>query len=159
MRDRLCGCKRRILSPRERQSRRAPRVQFKAIGTLTQLIQEQIDSGLGELYSSIILNGEFMSTTTTSRNGAIVVSALSLRTNLGKILRRMDVERRSLVIEKRGTPTAVLLNIRDYVKLAAPEPEILKIIGEDAKRNKTSVLTSRQIDQVIKTVRSEKKKR
>ena len=38
-----------------------------------------------------------MPTATTSRNGAIVVSALSLRTNLGKILRRMDVERRSLV--------------------------------------------------------------
>ena len=100
-----------------------------------------------------------MPNSTTSRNGAIVVSALSLRTNVGKILRRMDVERRSLVIEKRGTPTAVLLNIRDYVKLAAPEPEILKIIGEEAKQNKTSALTARQIDQVIKTVRSEKKKR
>jgi len=100
-----------------------------------------------------------MPNATTGRNGAIVVSALSLRTNLGKILRRMDVERCSLVIEKRGTPTAVLLNIRDYVKLAAPEPEILKIIGEEAKRNKTSTLTARQIDQVIKTARSEKKKR
>ena len=65
-----------------------------------------------------------MPNTTTSRNGAITISALSLRTNLGKILRGMDVERRSLVIEKRGTPTAVLLNIRDYVKLAAPEPEV-----------------------------------
>jgi len=100
-----------------------------------------------------------MSTTTTSGNGAIVVSALGLRTNLGKILRRMDAEGRSLVIEKRGTPTAVLLNLRDYVKLAAPEPEVLKIIGQEAKRNKTAALTSRQIDQVIKTVRSEKKKR
>ena len=100
-----------------------------------------------------------MPITTTSGNGAIVVSALSLRTNLGKILRRMDVEGRSLVIEKRGTPTAVLLNICDYVKLAAPEPEILKVIGEEAKRNKTAALTSRQIDQIIKTVRSKKKKR
>jgi hypothetical protein len=100
-----------------------------------------------------------MPTTTTSRNGTIVVSALGLRTNLGKILRRMDVEGRSLVIEKRGTPTAVLLNIRDYVKLAVPEPEVLKIIGREAKRNKTAALTSRQIDQVIKTARSEKKKR
>ncbi len=44
-----------------------------------------------------------MPTTTTSRNGAIIVSALSLRTNLGKILRRVDIERRSIVIEKRGT--------------------------------------------------------
>ncbi len=100
-----------------------------------------------------------MPTATTNRNGAIVVSALSLRTNLGKILRRVDVERRSLVIEKRGTPTAVLMNIRDYVKLAAPEPEILKIIGDEAKRNKTNALTSRQIDQIIKAARSEKKRR
>src|ERR1700691_1615537 len=99
-----------------------------------------------------------MSTPATNRIGAIVVSALMLRTNLGKMLRRVDVERRSLVIEKRGTPTAVLMNIRDYVKLAAPEPEVLKIIGEEAKRNKTNALTSRQIDQIIKAARSEKKK-
>ncbi len=100
-----------------------------------------------------------MPTAATNRSGAMVVSALSLRTNLGKILRRLDVERRSLVIEKRGTPAAVLLNIRDYVKLAAPEPEVLKIIGDEAKRNKTAAMTSRQIDQVIKAVRLEKKKR
>ncbi|MGC1363809.1 MAG: type II toxin-antitoxin system Phd/YefM family antitoxin [Silvibacterium sp.] len=99
-----------------------------------------------------------MRTEMTNENSAIVVSALSLRTNLGKILRRMDIEQRSLVIEKRGTPAAVLLNIRDYVKLAAPEPEVLKIIGDEAKRNKTSSLTSRRIDQVIKAARSEKKK-
>jgi prevent-host-death family protein len=100
-----------------------------------------------------------MPTAMAKRNGAIIVSALNLRTNLGKILRRMDTERRSLVIEKRGTPTAVLLNIRDYVKLAAPEPEVLKIIGDEAKMNKTSALTSRQIDQIIKAARGEKKKR
>jgi len=100
-----------------------------------------------------------MPPTTTSKSGAIMVSALSLRTNLGKILRRMDLERRSLVIVKRGTPTAVLLNIRDYVKLAAPEPEILRVIGDEAKRNKTTSLTARQIDQVIKAARSEKKRR
>ena len=100
-----------------------------------------------------------MPTETSNRNGAIVVSALSLRTNLGKILQRVDVERRSLVIEKRGTPTAVLMNIRDYVKLAAPEPEVLKIIGDEAKRDKTNALTSRQIDQIIKAARAEKKKR
>lgn len=100
-----------------------------------------------------------MRTGSTNSTGSIVVSALSLRSNLGRILRRIDVERRSLVIEKRGIPTAVLMNIRDYVKLAAPEPEVLKIIGDEAKRNKTSSLTSRQINQVIKAARSEKKKR
>jgi prevent-host-death family protein len=60
---------------------------------------------------------------------------------------RVEDERRSLIIEKRGTPRAVLLSIRDYVKLAAPEPEILRIIGEESERNGTTTVTSRQIDQ------------
>jgi len=53
----------------------------------------------------------------------------------------------------------VLMNIRDYVKLAAPEPEVLKIIGEQAKRNRKSSLTSRQIDEVVKRARTNKKRR
>ena len=51
------------------------------------------------------------------RNDAIVVSALRARAGFGRLLRRVEDERRSLVIEKRGTPTAVLLSIRDYVAL------------------------------------------
>jgi prevent-host-death family protein len=100
-----------------------------------------------------------MATATLKKNGTIVVSALNARSHFGKLLRRIDVERRSLIIEKRGTPTAVLMNIRDYVKLAAPEPEVLKIIGDEARQNRTTALSSRQIDQVIKTARAEKKKR
>jgi prevent-host-death family protein len=100
-----------------------------------------------------------MATATLKKNGTIVVSALTARSHFGKLLRRIDVERRSLIIEKRGTPTAVLLNIRDYVKLAAPEPEVLKIIGDEARQNRTSALSSRQIDLVIKAARAEKKKR
>src|ERR1700677_811191 len=100
-----------------------------------------------------------MGTATTDKTGSIVVSALNARANFGKILDRVDDERRSLVIEKRGTPRAVLLSIRDYVKLAAPEPEVLRIIGEESERNGTSTLTSRQIDQVIKATRAQKKRR
>ena len=55
----------------------------------------------------------------TDKNDTIVVAALRARTNFGKLLRRVEDERRSLVIEKRGTPKAVLLSIRDYVRLAA----------------------------------------
>ena len=95
-----------------------------------------------------------MATPTTGKNGTIVVSALRARAHFGKLLRRVDDERRSLIIEKRGTPKAVLLSIRDYVKLAAPEPEVLRVIGEESERNGTSTLTSRQIDQIIKTSRS-----
>jgi len=94
-----------------------------------------------------------------SRNDTIVVSALSARAGFGKLLRRVEDERRSLVIEKRGTPKAVLLSIRDYVRLAAPEPEVLRILGEESRRKGTDSLTSRQIDQVIKAVRSKQPKR
>jgi hypothetical protein len=51
------------------------------------------------------------------------------------------------------------MSLREYVKLAAPEPEILKIIGEDAKHKGTSLLTSRQIDREIKAARAQRKKR
>jgi len=44
------------------------------------------------------------------KNESIVVSALSARTSFGKLLRRVEDERRSLVIEKRGTPKAVLIS-------------------------------------------------
>ena len=99
-----------------------------------------------------------MSTPTTGKNGTMVVSALHARANFGKLLRRVDDERRALVIEKRGTPKAVLLSIRDYVKLAAPEPEVLRLIGQESERNGTSKLTSRQIDRIIKISRSRKSK-
>jgi prevent-host-death family protein len=94
-----------------------------------------------------------------AKNRSIVVSALRARTGFGKLLRRVEDEQRSLVIEKRGTPAAVLLSIRDYVRLAAPEPEVLRVIGEESKRKGTNKLSSRRIDQIIKTVRTEKRKR
>jgi prevent-host-death family protein len=89
----------------------------------------------------------------TSNNGSIIVSVLHARANFGKLLRRVEEERRSLVIAKRGTPRAVLLSIRDYVRLAAPEPEVLRLIGDESRLKGTAALTSRQIDGVIKATR------
>src|SRR5580692_3186176 len=97
--------------------------------------------------------------TVTAKNSTIVVSALRARASFGKLLNRVDNERRSLVIEKRGTPRAVLLSLRDYVKLAAPEPEVLRVLGEESERKGTSTLTSREIDKIIKVSRSQKSKR
>ncbi|HEV3040212.1 MAG TPA: type II toxin-antitoxin system Phd/YefM family antitoxin [Candidatus Angelobacter sp.] len=92
-------------------------------------------------------------------SGSIVVSALDARTNFGRFLRLVEDEGRSLVIQKRGSPRAVLLSLRDYVRLSAPEPEILRIIGEESSRKGTSKLSSKQIDQVIKTARRNRSKR
>jgi prevent-host-death family protein len=87
-----------------------------------------------------------------------IVTALAARTNFGRLLQRVEDEGRSLVIEKRGTPRAVLLSLRDYVRLAAPEPEILRIIGIESKRKGTSRLNSRQIDRIIKAARASQSK-
>ena len=92
-------------------------------------------------------------------NNNIVVSALHARVNFGKLLQRVAQEQGTLVIEKRGTPKAVLLSIRDYVRLAAPEPEILRIIGEESRQKGTNKISSRQIERVIRAARSQKSQR
>ncbi len=91
-------------------------------------------------------------------NNSIVVTALDARINFGKLLRRVEDEGRSLVIEKRGSPRAVLLSIRDYVRLALPEPEVLRVIGAESKQTGTSKLNSGQIDQVISAARKSKRR-
>jgi prevent-host-death family protein len=89
----------------------------------------------------------------------MAVSAPRARANFGRLLQRVEDERRSLVIEKHGTPKAVLLSIRDYVRLAAPEPEVLRVIGEVSQRKGTDKFTSRQINQAINAARAQKPKR
>jgi prevent-host-death family protein len=89
----------------------------------------------------------------------IVVTALDARTNFGRLLRRVEDEGQSLIIEKRGSPRAVLLSIKNYVRLSAPEPEVLRIIGEEAKRKGTSRLSSRQIEQIVRAARARKSRR
>lgn len=88
-----------------------------------------------------------------------MVSALRARTSFGRLLQQVEDERRSLVIEKRGVPRAVLLSIRDYVRLAAPEPEVLRIIGEESKAKRTENLSSQQIDRIIRAARTKNRKR
>jgi prevent-host-death family protein len=89
-------------------------------------------------------------------NDGIVVTALDARSNFGKLLRRVEEEGRSLVIEKRGTPRAVLLSIKDYVRLAVPEPEVLRAIGKESIRKRTNKLSTTQIDRIVKAARRSK---
>ena len=88
-----------------------------------------------------------------------IVSALRARNQFGRILEQVERERRSFVVEKRGRPKAVILSIAEYVRLAAPEPEILRVIGEDSKRHRTDRLTLRQINAEIRAARREKRAR
>jgi prevent-host-death family protein len=95
----------------------------------------------------------------TKKKHDIIVSALRARTHFGKLLSRVESEGQSFVIEKRGTPRAILLGIRDYVRLAAPEPAILRVLGEESKAKGIDRFTSREIDALIRSARSQKRKR
>jgi len=91
-----------------------------------------------------------------SKGEAVVVSALRARSNFGSLVRRVEDERRTFVIEKRGAPKAILLSIQDYVRLASPEPDVLRMIGEESQRKGTDKLSSNKIDRVIKAARSQR---
>src|SRR6267154_184943 len=110
------------------------------------------------LYSSNRPTGEFMPASKIIKNNGLVISALHARSNFGQLLRRVAKDSRGLVIEKRGTPRAILLSIREYVRLASPEPEVLRALGKESKQRGTGTLTSRQIDRIIKMARARKTK-
>ena len=95
----------------------------------------------------------------TGKNDRIVVDAPGARANFGKPLRDAQDERRSPAIEKRGAPKAALLSVRDSVRLAAPEPDVLTVIGEESRRNGTDTLSSRKIDRIVKATRAQNPKR
>jgi prevent-host-death family protein len=88
-----------------------------------------------------------------------VISALAARSQFGQLLEQVAEQRRSFVIEKRGTPKAVLLGIQDYIRLAAPEPAVLRTIGEESIRRGTDRLTMRQIGRIIREARASHSRR
>ena len=78
-----------------------------------------------------------------------VVSALTARTQLGQILRRVKSSKERFLIGKNGEPQAVVMGIDDYVDIVAPAPDWLKNSWRVSEKNGTDKLTMRQIDAVI----------
>jgi hypothetical protein len=54
---------------------------------------------------------------------------------LTKFSRLVEDEPHSAVIDKRGAAKAAPVGVRDYVRLTTPEPEALRIIGEESQRH------------------------
>jgi prevent-host-death family protein len=86
------------------------------------------------------------------------ITALAARTQFGQIMSRASGKKRErFIVEKRGEPKVVIMGIEDFVSTIAPEPEVLAAICADAKKNKTSGLSMRAIDQEIAATRKERK--
>jgi hypothetical protein len=48
---------------------------------------------------------------------------------------------------------------KQHLRLAAPQPEILRAIGEESIQKATNTLSSKRIDQIIKAARKKKTRR
>lgn len=88
-----------------------------------------------------------------------VVSALTARTQLGQIMKRVTKNQEQFVVDRRGEPQVVIMSINDFIKMIAPSPEILQAIQADAKRKGTSKLTMREIDAEIAAYRREQRRK
>jgi Antitoxin Phd_YefM, type II toxin-antitoxin system len=86
-----------------------------------------------------------------------VITALAARTQFGQILRRAGRQQERFIVDRRGNPEVVIMGLKDFLTTIAPEPEVLKAIRADARRNKTSRLTNRQIDREITAYRRERR--
>jgi prevent-host-death family protein len=86
-----------------------------------------------------------------------IITALTARTQFGQIMRRAGRQQERFVVDRRGQPEVVIMGVKDFLTTIAPEPEVLQAIRAEAKRNKTSRLTSRQINREISAYRRERK--
>lgn len=86
-----------------------------------------------------------------------VISAVTARTQLGQILKRINQKNERFVVDRRGQPQAVIMSINDYIDTFAPTPEWLKAIGAEAKAQGLNKLTMRQIDAEIAAARRDRR--
>jgi prevent-host-death family protein len=84
-----------------------------------------------------------------------VISALTARTQLGQVLRRVKSSKERFLIGRNGEPQAIVMGIDDYFDVVAPVPDWLKNSWKNSMRNGTDKLTMRQIDAVIADDRRE----
>ena len=86
-----------------------------------------------------------------------VISTTKASEQLDQLIRKANREKTRFIVGKPGEVAGVLVGMQDYLRTFAPEPEVLKVIGEQSKKKGTNKLTMRQIDREIAAYRKEKR--
>jgi prevent-host-death family protein len=86
-----------------------------------------------------------------------VIPALTARTQLGQILRRVRSNNERFVVDRRGEPQAVIMSIEEYLRTIAKASASLKKLRRMAKARKTDSLSLREINLEIKRYRRERR--
>src|SRR5882724_3594720 len=82
-----------------------------------------------------------------------IVPALTARTQLGQILRRVRQNQERFVVDKRGEPQAVIMSVEEYLRHFARQPTALAQIQREAKSKKLNILPLREINLEINRYR------
>jgi hypothetical protein len=88
-----------------------------------------------------------------------VISVLTVRTQLGQILKRASEKDERFVVDRPGKPSVMIMSVRDYIRNIAPPHPAFVAIREEAKKNGTSELSMREIDREIAAHRRQAKKK
>jgi prevent-host-death family protein len=86
-----------------------------------------------------------------------IVPALTARTQLGQILKRVRQDNERFVVDKRGEPQAVIMSVEEYLKNFGGAPRVLKKIRKAAKAKRLNHMSLRTINLEIKRYRRERR--
>lgn len=85
------------------------------------------------------------------------VSALTARTQFGQIMDRAVGKQERFLVDRRGEPAVVIMNVDDYLNTIASEDMVLREVRDHAKRAGLDNLTMEDIDAEIAAYRQEKR--
>lgn len=86
-----------------------------------------------------------------------VIPALTARTQLGQILKRVRHNNEKFVIDRRGEPQAVIMSVEEYLRQFAKASPVVKRMRRMAKAKGLDTMSLRQINRMIKRYRRERR--
>jgi prevent-host-death family protein len=88
-----------------------------------------------------------------------IVPALTARTQLGQILRRVRQNNERFVVDRRGVPQAVIMSVEEYLRNFARPIPVLEEIWRESKAKGLDRMNLRDINKVIKRYRRERRQK
>ncbi len=82
-----------------------------------------------------------------------VVSALTARTQLGRIMRRAKRNQERFIVDRRGEPQVVILSVEDYFRNVVKQPKALTRLQEVARKRGLTRLSQGEINREVRRIR------
>jgi prevent-host-death family protein len=93
----------------------------------------------------------------TAKSVARIVPALTARTQLGQILRRVKQNNERFFVDRRGEPQAVIMSFEDFLKNFTKTNPDLEKVRKAAKAKGLDRMTLREINREIRKYRQERR--